>query len=122
MRWENKKERYSMTERDFVDGYNDYLRILAEARVTHVRDWIAANTSRFGEKAEVTSLRRTFDQLSKELRASAVLCGSKCFSCGLLCLEHKQHEGDHNCMTDHKCPEICGFGDEHEDDVACGLP
>jgi hypothetical protein len=111
-----------MTEREFVDGYNDYLRILAEARVTHVRDWIAANTSRFGEKAEVTSLRRTFDQLSKELRASAVLCGSKCFSCGLLCLEHKQHEGDHNCMTDHKCPEICGFADEHEEDVACDLP
>jgi len=122
--WEHLGDRYSeaMSERRFVDGYNDYLQSLVEWRTSQIRAWIEANTSRFGDKAEITALRRTFDQLSKELRASVVLCGSKCSSCGLLCLEHKQHDGDHNCNTNHMCPELCGFIDQHEEAVGCDLP
>lgn len=111
-----------MAEQEFLTGYNQYLAALTEARIGHVQAWIDANSSRFGEKAEVTALRRTFDQLSKDLRMSTVLCGSKCSNCGLLCLEHKQHDGDHNCLTDHKCPELCGFTDQHEEGIGCDLP
>ncbi|KIM24943.1 hypothetical protein M408DRAFT_224544 [Serendipita vermifera MAFF 305830] len=121
--WDLRQERYTMAESEFITGYNGFLRLLVEARIDHVQKWVEVNTSRFREKAEVTTLLRAFDQLSKDLKASVVLCGSKCSSCGLLCLGHKQHDGDdHNCMTDHKCPEPCGFEEQHEEIIGCDLP
>ncbi|KIM19859.1 hypothetical protein M408DRAFT_334238 [Serendipita vermifera MAFF 305830] len=122
MGWEHRQNRFSVPEDEFLAGYNQYLSALAEARIDHVQTWINVNAARFGEKAEITSLRRTFEQLSKELRISAMLCGLKCSECGLLCLENKRHDGDHDCKTNHKCPELCGFASEHEADVGCDLP
>ncbi|KIM22917.1 hypothetical protein M408DRAFT_332686 [Serendipita vermifera MAFF 305830] len=120
--WKRREERFSMPEDEFVTGCNQYLSALAEARIGHVQTWIDVNTARFGEKAEITSLRRNFEQLSKELRTSTVLCGLKCSNCGLSCLEDKRHDGDHECKTNHKCPDPCGFAEEHEDVVECHLP
>ncbi|KAG8834730.1 hypothetical protein FRC17_007454 [Serendipita sp. 399] len=122
--WKDRVKRFSMGEETFIEGFNAHLRNLAEDRIKVVNAWLTANTTRFGEKAEVTSLFRVFDKLAKELRQSVILCGSKCTSCGLLCLDHKQHEGDHNCMTSHKCPDICSFTPQHTDSElpACGLP
>lgn len=113
-----------MGETEFILQYGNYLQGLVDARIKHVYTWMKANTTRFGENAEILALFRTFDMHSKELLKSVQLCGSKCSSCGLLCLDHKQHEGMHNCMTSHKCPEACGFADQHEkgDVPACDLP
>ncbi|KIM22922.1 hypothetical protein M408DRAFT_331422 [Serendipita vermifera MAFF 305830] len=122
MGWEHRQERFSRSEDEFLAGYNQYLSALAEARIDHVQTWIDVNAARFGQKAEVTSLRRHFEQLSKELRLSVMLCGLKCSRCSLLCLENKWHDGDHDCKTNHKCSELCGFTDEHESVVGCDLP
>ncbi|KAG8783755.1 hypothetical protein FRC15_004586 [Serendipita sp. 397] len=122
--WKDRLTRFSTGEEKFIELYNVYLHDIAEERIKLVHSWLSANTTRFGEKAEITSLFRTFDKLAKELRLSVLLCGSKCSSCGLLCLHHKQHEGEHNCMTSHKCPDICSFTQQHtdSDSPACGLP
>jgi hypothetical protein len=112
-----------MTEEDFILGLRNYLQDIATSRIEHVLQWLKVNTERFGEKAEITVLFRSFDTCAKELRQSVTICGSKCSSCGLLCLEHKQHEGDHHCNTSHECPHICSFTDQHirTDIPACGI-
>jgi hypothetical protein len=122
--WPERVQRFSLDESEFLLQYKSYLEQLAEARINHVFSWLKANTARFGEKSEVLTLFRAFDTSCKELRRSIQLCGSKCSSCGLLCLDHKQHEGTHNCMTSHKCPNACGFAEQHEghDIPACDLP
>ena len=124
MRWPERSQRFTLSEQEFFQGYSTYLHGLAEGRIKHVFTWLKSNTSRFGENSEVLALFRTFDSLAKDLRRSVQLCGSKCSSCGLLCLDHKQHDGPHNCMTTHRCPERCGFMDQHEEEFIpdCDLP
>ncbi|PVF98362.1 hypothetical protein CPB86DRAFT_825740 [Serendipita vermifera] len=115
MSYPGRDARYRIGEADFFKGLSSYLVNLVEARLKHVSQWLTANTERFGEKGEITVLIRTFDAYSKELRASVTLCGSKCSSCGLICLEHKQHTGKHHCQTSHRCVHPCEFVDQHEE-------
>jgi len=122
-RYSGYQDRFKMTEEDFILGLRSYLQDIAIARIEHVLQWLKVNTERFGEKAEITVLFRSFDTWAKELRQSVTICGSKCSSCGLLCLEHKQHEGNHHCNTSHKCPHICSFTDQHvlSNTPECGI-
>jgi hypothetical protein len=115
MGFQGRDARYQIGEADFFKGLSSYLVNLVEARLKHVSQWLTANTERFGEKGEITGLIRTFDNHCKELRASVTLCGSKCSSCGLVCLEHKQHTGKHHCQTSHRCVHLCEFVDQHDE-------
>jgi hypothetical protein len=119
MGYTKRGERFSVPDGHFFNELSTYLYSLVENRLMHVSKWLTANTQRFGERGEIAGLVRTFDAYSKELRASVALCGSKCSSCGLLCLEHKQHMGKHDCKTTHKCAFPCEFLDQHED---AGIP
>ncbi|PVF92927.1 hypothetical protein CPB86DRAFT_144289 [Serendipita vermifera] len=112
--FKKREERFQVGEEHFFKELSAHLHYLAETRIQHVSQWLKVNTERFGEKGEITGLFRTFDAHAKELRANVILCGSKCSSCGLLCLEHKQHVGKHNCQTSHRCAHLCGFIDQHE--------
>jgi hypothetical protein len=122
--YEKGHKRFEIKDSDYLHDLSTHLNKAAEARISHVRQWLKANTVRFGDKAEVSALLREFDSMAKEIRSSVALCGSKCSYCGLLCLEHKQHDETHDCQTDHKCPEVCGFSDQHNDGPvpACGMP
>jgi hypothetical protein len=117
-------DRYDMQEDEFFHLLTNYLQSLVNSRVEHVNEWLKMNTERFGDKAEIITLFRDFENFAKELRASVALCGSKCSSCGLLCVEHKLHDGHHDCKTTHKCPQICSFVDQHSisDFPPCGMP
>ncbi|KAG8836422.1 hypothetical protein FRC18_011419 [Serendipita sp. 400] len=115
--------RYQMAETDFVEALRAHINETIERRIQDVKNWLLINTVRFGEKAEISALFREFENMAKELRLAALLCASKCSSCGLLCLEHNQHQGDHDCKTTHKCANLCGFVDQHESDIpGCGMP
>ncbi|PVF95046.1 hypothetical protein CPB86DRAFT_739378 [Serendipita vermifera] len=121
--WPQRLERFEMVEAEYLNQFNAYLKSLANARVNYVRAWLKANTTRFGEKAELTILLRRFESLARELQAAIVLCGSICSSCGLLCLEQKHHIGPHDCLTSHRCSEPCAFIKEHDNEVAdCDMP
>ncbi|CAG8614690.1 1348_t:CDS:10, partial [Acaulospora colombiana] len=101
MSYTKREERFHIAEDEFFNNISSYLHDLVNKRLLCVSQWIKANTERFGERAEIVGLLRMFDFHSKELRANIDLCGSKCSFCGLLCLEHKQHEGKHDCQTSH---------------------
>jgi hypothetical protein len=117
-------DRFKMQEDEFFHRLTTYLQSLVNSRIEHVNEWLKMNTERFGGKAEIITLFRDFENFAKDLKAGVALCGSKCSSCGLLCVEHKLHDGDHDCKTSHKCPQICSFVDQHSisDFPPCSMP
>ncbi|CAG8502820.1 32032_t:CDS:10, partial [Racocetra persica] len=41
------------------------------------------------------------------------LCGLTCNNCYLRCLNNRDHEGEHDCLTNHECHANCQFVDAH---------
>jgi hypothetical protein len=113
--WPKRLDRYKASEADFISEYNEFLQGLVKERLELVGGWIQTNTARFGEHSEVQLLMRTFKEHGEEIKGSTLLCGSRCGSCGLLCLEMRRHEGDHDCKTTHTCPHPCERLADHED-------
>ena len=122
--WDDRHNRFKLTEEEFLTAFNRYLLDLASARVQQVRTWLERNTSRFAQHADVQALFRTFQELAKELKSGVALCGATCGSCSLLCLSGRQHDGAHDCYTSHKCPHACDFIDQHDgmSVPACDMP
>ncbi|KAI0062821.1 hypothetical protein BV25DRAFT_1885018 [Artomyces pyxidatus] len=52
---------------------------------------------------------RKFDAAIVDLKSNVQLCKSQCTSCHLLCVQSRQHDGEHHCQTDHKCTHACSF-------------
>ena len=113
--WPQRLDRYKASEADFISGYNEFLQGLVKERLDLVGGWLQANTARFGKHSEVQSLMRAFKEHGEELKGSMLLCGSRCGSCGLFCLEMRRHEGEHDCKTTHRCPHPCERLAQHED-------
>jgi hypothetical protein len=120
--WEGLTTRFSICEEKFVDRFNSHLAGLAEARIEHVRRWLDANTSRFKDNADIKDLNNSFDRLCRGILTSITLCGSRCHGCDLLCLNRRSHGGVHECKTDHKCPQICSFLEQHDGPVETEVP
>src|SRR5258706_5519066 len=121
--WDDRHNRFRMTEEEFLAVCNQYLLDLADARVQQVRTWLEQNTSRFAQHADVQALFRRFQKLAKELKSGVALCGATCGTCSLLCLSARQHGGAHDCHTSHKCPHACEFGYQHDGSVpVCDMP
>ncbi|KAG8834732.1 hypothetical protein FRC17_007456 [Serendipita sp. 399] len=103
--WSEHLQRYSMTEQEYIQLYRAHLENIVTTRVGLVHEWLTLNTSRFpSSNADISNIFRTFEEKVKELK--------------------KYHDGQHNCMTNHKCPAICEFADDHaEGEVpACDMP
>jgi hypothetical protein len=111
--WEGLATRFSVHEEEFVDRFNNHLAGLARARIEHVRCWLNANTSRFKDHPDIKDLNNCFDRLCYGILTSITLCGSRCHACDLLCLIRRNHGGSHECKTDHKCPQLCTYLDQH---------
>ena len=122
--WDDRHNRFKLAEDEFLAAFNRYLHDLADARVQQVRAWLEQNTSRFAHHADVQALFRNFQELAKELKSGVALCGAPCGSCSLLCLSGRQHDGVHDCHTNHKCPHACDFVDQHDGMPvpACDMP
>lgn len=125
--WPERSNRYKASEAGFISGYNDFLQGLVKERLELVGDWLQSNTARFGEHSEVQGLMRAFKKHGEEIKESTLLCGSRCGSCGLFCLEMRRHEGEHDCKTTHRCPHPCERLAQHGDidmdnPPLCGLP
>ena len=122
--WDDRHNRFRMTEEEFLAVCNQYLLDLADARVQQVRTWLEQNTSRFAQHADVQALFRRFQKLAKELKSGVALCGATCGTCSLLCLSARQHGGAHDCHTSHKCPHACEFVNQHDGMFvpACDMP
>lgn len=113
-----------MAEDVYVQELNEYLQKAAKSRLEIVAQWLQVNVGRFPNQDVIVDLHRRHDDYAKALQQGIEICGSECASCNLQCLEHKQHRGGHDCLTDHKCPHPCGFNREHgsENIPSCGMP
>jgi len=123
--WTGCQTRFKIPEIDFIEAFNQYLQDIAHRRIQQVHTWLEQNTARFPQHADVQSLFRRFDGLTKGMRAEIILCAAQCGSCGLLCLGGRYHDGPHDCQTTHKCHLRCEFIDQHEDDSTvpiCDMP
>jgi len=123
--WEGQRNRFRMSEENFLAAFNQYLQTLVDARVHQVRTWLEQNTERYRENAEVQLLYRQFEELTKELKGGLALCGVQCAECNLLCINGRQHNGSHDCNTSHKCIQLCEFIDQHETNASvpiCEMP
>ena len=115
--WEGHDRRFKDSEEEFLASLNQYILSIADARIRQVRTWLEQNTTKFGKHPDVQTLLRRFDELAKELKGHIVICGVVCGSCSLSCLKGRQHDGAHDCCTNHECPCACDFNDQHD-----GLP
>ena len=90
--WNTDLERQQTPEAEYVLALAAHLQRLVAARILHVGEWIESNVSKFSsEHAEIQSLRRQFETLSRKLSAEVEICGMKCSSCELRCVEGKRH-------------------------------
>jgi hypothetical protein len=113
--WNGRLDRYKLEESDFISRYNEFLNSLVKGRLDLVGGWLQVNTERFSDHSEVQALMRAFREHAEEMKGTNVLCGARCSSCGLLCLEMRRHEGDHDCKTSHRCPQPCELLGQHSD-------
>lgn len=113
-----------MPEDEYLKYLRDYLEHVVEFRIEVVSHWLEINVKRFEKQPAIATLRREYDRCAKELRRGVVICGYKCESCYLTCVQHKEHEGGHSCQTSHKCPVDCEFNEKHTSsrNPPCGVP
>ncbi|KAF8270132.1 hypothetical protein EI94DRAFT_1572312 [Lactarius quietus] len=111
--WDRSESRQQVEDPEWISDLGKHLTHLVDLRVSHVEEWLKSNTQRFqAENASMEELRRAFNSAVIDLRASVQLCKSQCADCNLLCIRSRSHEGDHDCLTIHKCIHDCTFCDK----------
>lgn len=129
--WPNYRLRGQMNDSEWLDGLSTHLAQLAESRIHYVRTWLDKNLEKFQDgksqataQTSITALHRLFDATVLDLKGNVELCKQQCSSCQLPCLLSRRHEDkSHNCLTSHKCPQQCEFGEDHPEELKiCGYP
>ncbi|KZS89200.1 hypothetical protein SISNIDRAFT_458932 [Sistotremastrum niveocremeum HHB9708] len=113
---------YHRSEDGWITDLSKFLEDIGEARSRHVQCWLEQNSQRFAGHAEIALVERKMQQELVELKSSLQLCKQQCAHCRLLCVEPVRHSDEHNCDTSHRCEFSCGYSEEHEENVLCGLP
>jgi hypothetical protein len=107
-----------------LDNLRRFLDYSAQARISHIQEWLRQNTARFSpENGDIRALTRTFEALRDRLLSNLQVCAASCSSCQLPCILTKSDGSHiHNCLTDHQCLDNCDYESEHYTREACGLP
>lgn len=93
--WSTDLERQHCAETEYVFALASYLQELGRNRESLIEGWLNANLCRFSsEHSEIQNLKRRSEALTRELLAGLEICGLKCSSCNLRCLEGKRHGKD----------------------------
>lgn len=120
--WPEHHLRHILPDEEWIENLSNHLGQLTQERIDMVQKWIDINTSRFAENtASMDPLKREFNKMAGDLKASVQLCKMKCASCHLLCVDYRHHDGGHNCSTDHLCPNACHYEHVSSDSSQCGL-
>ncbi|KAF8552259.1 hypothetical protein OG21DRAFT_1416462 [Imleria badia] len=112
--WEGYASRQYTSEDEWIADLAQHLDTIVNLRITHVREWLDQNLSRFqvvggGNHASTDELKRHFESSIVDLRGDVQLCGMTCAECQLRCVKSRVHEGAHNCHSDHMCVHECAF-------------
>ena len=128
--WDGHVSRQYTTEEEWIAGLTQHLDNIVNLRITHVREWLDQNLSRFqavagggGSHASTDELKRHFENCIVDLRGSVQLCAMTCGECQLRCVKSRAHEGTHDCQSDHSCVHECNFclALEMEEHRACTM-
>jgi hypothetical protein len=120
--WPMYEQRSAGNEDEWMAGLGQHLDELVQRRLLTVQSWITANTSRFPDAdASIGPLQRVFNQMANDIKASVQMCSLKCSECHLKCLQARNHDGAHDCSTNHRCTRTCHYVEAHVDDVPCGM-
>ncbi|CAG8527594.1 5810_t:CDS:10 [Scutellospora calospora] len=91
-----------------------FFKFIIERRVLRVQEWFTQNTIKFPpDNNEVIICQYAIEQEITRLTLFWKLCGLTCNYCNLRCLNNRDHEGEHNCTTNHECHANCQFTETH---------
>ena len=77
-------------------------------------EWFKQNTFRFPQdNNDMIIAKYALEQEISKITILWTLCGLTCHSCHLRCLKNRDHEDDHDCLTDHQCHLTCQFTEAH---------
>ncbi|CAG8468542.1 16128_t:CDS:10 [Funneliformis caledonium] len=103
---------------------NRFINSIVERRVLRVQDWYMQNTAQFSQQnnqnSDIVIGKYAMEQEISKFIILWTLCGLTCHQCGLKCVKNRDHEDDHDCLTDHKCNYICHFTYSHNKIMVCG--
>ena len=108
--WDRINTRQHIDDSEWIAELAHHLTHLVDLRAARVERWLKSNTQRFQAGiSSIDDLRRTFEGAVIDLRAGVQLCRSQCGGCKLFCIQSRLHEGNHDCLTNHKCIHNCTF-------------
>lgn len=91
-----------------------FLDYIVKRRINRVKSWYKQNTASFSQdNSHIIQGNNLLLQEISKLTVFWNLCGIKCSICKLYCLKQRDHDNDHDCLTDHKCHFDCQFDEKH---------
>ncbi|PKY52349.1 hypothetical protein RhiirA4_469932 [Rhizophagus irregularis] len=110
---QSRKE--SSDDSKWFANFDKFIKYIIERRVSRVKEWYLQNTSKFPQdNNDIVHEKYAMEQETDRLTLLWTLCGSTCHRCSLKCVKNRDHENNHDCLTDdHKCHFICNFDETH---------
>ncbi len=98
----------------WFSNLNRFFKYIIGRRVSRVIEWYTQNTAKFSrDNSVIVNGKYTMEQELSNLMILWTLCGLTCYKCGLKCVKNRNHDDDHDCLTDHKCHFHCHFSESH---------
>ena len=91
--------------------FQEYLNQLCNRRAWRVRTWLRSHLAddMYRDDQAVRVFTQTVEMQLESMCQQWVLCRLECATCHYQCLLLKHHEGEHDCLGDHKCPRRCNY-------------
>jgi hypothetical protein len=104
----------SSDDSKWFSNFDKFVKYIIERRVSRVKEWYTQNTSKFPQdNSDIINGKYAMEHETNKLALLWTLCGSICHQCGLKCIKNRDHEENHDCLTDHKCHFKCDFDETH---------
>ncbi|CAI2191699.1 11574_t:CDS:10, partial [Funneliformis geosporum] len=108
-----KLRKDSSNDAKWFSDLNRFIKYIINRRVLRVQDWYLQNTAKFSQEnktnSDIVYGKYAMEQEISKLMSLWTLCGLTCHHCGLKCVKNRDHEENHDCLTDHECKFLCHF-------------
>src|SRR5581483_5299936 len=111
---QSRKE--SFDDSRWFASFDRFIKYIIERRILRTLEWYTQNTAKFPkDNSSVINGKSELEQITTKFTLFWTLCGLTCQWCGLKCIQSRDHSGDHDCLTDHKCHFLCDFVDHNDE-------
>ncbi|EME28080.1 hypothetical protein Gasu2_62280 [Galdieria sulphuraria] len=102
--------RYPVRNKLWRKVLQEFLCKVVERRIHRIDVWLNSNLEGYNmNDGDVMLLRHEYYDSYAKLRRQWNLCSFRCSRCYLDCLNSRNHLGEHNCLTSHRCESYCDF-------------